>query len=248
MTESKPQLEYSRPMPWHRQRRVRRWFILTLLLGACAVAGWNWRPVWDEVRYLWYWHKLTGIVLPADKVVFEADPAKAQALLQKDPQYHRELFGDTKNVPMVASFAPPYFAEFTALSLPAGGFNFRASAPVIFVGERQRSRDGNKVLLVLRYEGPGIYVDNPIYTFNYDLYGRHVEGANNVMTREASIPCSGPYIDRFFAGQADPTDPTHISFRYAIKGQEGIIDAWLEEQSLRMKVRTGPATRTSLGL
>jgi hypothetical protein len=139
---------------------------------------------------------------------------------------------------------PPELKEFSALAAPSAGVNFRAHAPAIFVGERT-TPSGKAVLLVLRFEGYVIYGDGPVtYTFNFDEYGRNVEMNQHVVTRQTVIPSAGNF-DRLFTGQADPNDRAHISFRYVIKGRDGIIDAWLKEQSLEMKVRTGPATQAA---
>ena len=47
---------------------------------------------------------------------------------------------------------------------------------------------------------------------------------------------------RFYAGQADPADPSHFTICYAIGGHPGTLDGWLQaDDKVRIQIRDGPA-------
>lgn len=236
-------IEYAPPLRWHQRRRAPRIIALFVIVIVLLPAAWNWRFAWRQVRYVWLRRQLAHFVIPSDKVAFEADPQRAQTLLNTDPEYRREMYGSSSPSNLtVASWLPTKVAEFSALSAPGSGVNFRAQPPVVFAGDRELP-GGKRVLLVLRFEGYVTFGSQAarVYTFYFDLYGRHVERDADVATRMTTLLEHG-YFDRLYAAQADPTDRSHVWFRYVINGEEGIIDAWLKQDAtMEMKVRTGPA-------
>src|SRR5689334_10750554 len=111
MTISKPELEYSPPISWHRRRRVRRCYVIALLSIVCLLAVCSSGPLGNELHYLRLRWQLGRMTLPADKVVFETDPLKANVLLQRD-QYRFGLGGTPATQPVVASWVPMELTEF----------------------------------------------------------------------------------------------------------------------------------------
>ena len=53
---------------------------------------------------------------------------------------------------------------------------------------------------------------------------------------------------RFYAGQADPSDPSHFTIAYEMTGGRGTLDVWLRDEGssaiVELKVRDGPAAGT----
>ena len=63
---------------------------------------------------------------------------------------------------------------------------------------------------------------------------------------------SSPVIDygnklRFFAGQADATDPSHFTIAYDVDGSPGTIDGWLRSAGLELRPREGRVAYDSNG-
>lgn len=47
---------------------------------------------------------------------------------------------------------------------------------------------------------------------------------------------------RFFAGQADPKDPSHFTLPYQLDGKDGVIDGWLKDDGILLRPQTGRMT------
>src|SRR4051812_37320764 len=94
-------LDYSPPPRWHRRRAV-RFGVKLLLLAGLVAAGWRWGPrAWRHGRVLYWQRQCLAYAASADRVVYETDPARAAALLDRDGYVN-----DGANNAPVAAYVP----------------------------------------------------------------------------------------------------------------------------------------------
>jgi hypothetical protein len=222
-------MNYSPRPPTHQ----RRWFrgALALAAVACLVpALWRWGPAaWRRARVLYWQHRALAHTAPADQVVYDDDPADAAKLAKASPDY--VALGGS-GVP-IARWAREW-KEFSAASSPPG----RLPCAVLFMHERHVGAAGPRLLVVSLYSAgntapaeletevirPGGPISSP------------VPAAGDVwMSQRWTDPKNRV---RFFAGQLDPTDPSHFSIRFDLGGVRHTLDYWLlENDTLRMQER-----------
>jgi hypothetical protein len=195
---------------------------------------------------------------PSDQVVVEQDSKAAAALLKEDPANYHDYWDHPydnrfqnftvrlpKAGPIAMKVAPPW----AALS---GRVNFRPNYPnyekggTIFCGERF-TPSGERRLLVIQY----ISTPTPYLYFSpsVDLVALVITPAKgSVIPKDYALEHGHgvwmtnvivPPPVRIYAGQADPADRTHLTFKYEIKGKSDVVDVRLsDDESIEANPRS----------
>jgi hypothetical protein len=231
-------LDYAPLPPWHRRRRLRRWIILVLLAAALMPALWYRQPLWRRANLLYYGWQCGRYTAPADQLIFSTDPADL-ARLGSDPRYAiARRFNDTTFC-LVAS-PPKCWTRY-----------YRAG-----LNSRQFRPPGNAIafLHTLRHKsGPQWLV-----AFDWSCTTQHsVTLRTNVVSAEIEQgrrQCQGVTYSlvgmhlplRVFAGQPDPTDPSHFTIRYELAGRAELIDGFLtDDNNIKLIVPAVERLRTA---
>jgi hypothetical protein len=176
---------------------------------------------------------------PADRTVFEEEPAAASQLVAGDARYHRS--------PMYLAFAGYVPTEFHGLR-PI----WEADA-VAFLGERRAPGSVARIVAAVVVVGQAFDERHEVSLYAVaiepDALGAvrivgHTPGALALHAIDRGRRLSDQPLLRLYAGQIDSADASHFTIRYELGGQGGAIDGWLRgDDSVGLKVREGPATR-----
>ncbi|MDB5324400.1 MAG: hypothetical protein JWN40_6031 [Phycisphaerales bacterium] len=269
-SESSNTLHYAPRPPLFRRRRFRRGLTLLLLLTAAAWSAWQWGPpLYFRARtYIWR-NQAFSYTLPPETVVFESDPVASVA-----------LFKQSGYLPLTLGVGQPPGA---ARNLPACRWLMRmevGSEPdpepdgQIFL-HRLTTRGGQSEVVAVqffvnRFPIQDKVIDPPVglavYAFVPELDGSGADAnfRRAWQQRPFTAECYGLWNAlndrslRFYAGQPDPSDPSHFTIGYSAHGQRGAIDGWAEDGvgsgglfgsardeerhwHIRLVVRDGPA-------
>jgi hypothetical protein len=137
------------------------------------------------------------------------------------------------------------FATETKLTLYFPG------ARLLFVGSR-KTPSGKERLVIIGWPAYGRASDFFVQPFNAWVV---VPASLSASARlDATGDCPANATDRglrddetleYFGGQKDRTDVTHVIIRYKVNNDEGIIDAWLQDDdSIRLRFRDGPGAQS----
>jgi hypothetical protein len=247
MPEANAQLDYAPAPPVLRQRRVRRAVLGVILLGA-VVAGWRWGPGVYQRGSLLYWQRqCLRYAAPAERVVYETDPAAGAALRSADRHYMllKPRWGPMP-APLPTGLVPDCWTRFGNAS---PGFP-TATGPVLFLHELRTPTGQRRLVAITGAFQPS---ELPQFISGYDAEAQMIEpGTWKVLPRNrtggvAISVLSGPQPKpphvRIFAGQSDPADPSHFTIRYELDGVGQVVDGWLRDgwpagyDSVELKVR-----------
>jgi hypothetical protein len=221
-------LEYAPPPPVWRRKRARR-LIFALIFLLLAVVGIFQRRTIElyarQAELLYAQRAWLNFSAPADRVVYDDDPARAAALLAL-PDYARVYTPQGK---AAVVWTPPQFSDawFRTSGRPP------SPTAVLFLHER-RTAAGERFLLSCELEpaqGLAGSSTTPIHMSEIRRAGwrRGLARRNSVGW---SLPGqiqraiqAGAHL-RVFAGQADPGDATHFTVKYDLDGVEGILDGY----------------------
>lgn len=236
--EAAPILDYAPPLPWYRRRRGRRILALVVIAAVLLPVGIMWGPLaWYYAKLQYRLYQCLRYTAPAGQVVYEADPARVQQLLQSGGDYVPDPDCGT-----TAFLMPKCFVELDRLTPPA-----QVARPIIFLHERI-TKSGVRRLVVVQH------TFSPLPFLNAD--GGLIIGATVDPGSLLSLPHRADYVTlspirvpkqhaisfsllsgkqlRIFAGQPDPADSTHFTFACELNRQTYAIDGWLQEDAKRV--------------
>jgi hypothetical protein len=204
------------------------------------------------VQILYYQHQCLTYTAPPDAVVYEPDPAKAAALLQKGLQYW-----GVNSTPEFAIVPEPRCLQRLASLLPGTPpgvpiITRSVTTPAISTGSglgfmhELRNHKGDRRLVVVAPPNSPSWTEYCVAPLT-QLLGNVQSGTLSIDSCYSTAFMLG--VDpagalRIFAGQLDPNDASHFTFAYETRDGtgKGTIDGWLDDQcNIVMRVRDGPA-------
>jgi hypothetical protein len=220
-------LEYA-PKPPLRRRRAFRLAVIVLVGLAAGIAGWRWGPgAWQNARLLHWQRRCMTYAPPADLVVYEEDPAAAEALLsRRGGEYVHGRDGPSFSCAM---HQPSCLTEFAR----ASGMGPVSNGAVIFMHERT-SRTGVRRLVIITASP----ADVPSMTLTGGLdewectpgtWGTPPQFSSPPISRLVPIRTEKAPRVRFFAAQADANDASHFTVGYELDGMPGTLQGWLSD-------------------
>jgi hypothetical protein len=260
-----PLLEYSPRSKRSRSRKVAGRIVLVLAIFAFAGAIWRWGPrEWKHLGEYRLQRQCMAYSGPPQQVVYEEDPERAERLLAGQSAYHRGRSHQTDTP--VAMHVPPWMSS--TLDWRTG------REALLFMHER--STPGGKRRLVRVWcdpvwdpaeSMPGYFhweVEQPLSRSAWAAKDVDIQeilhGLNGIPSHRMSPWPARVRRVRLYAGQVDPSDPSHFTIAYAIDDLRGTIDGWLHDEpirfattdsqvgsksiaAVRFNVRDGPAVR-----
>src|SRR5687767_1551538 len=250
-------LVYAPPPRWHRRRRFRVALLAVLVLGL-AGAGWRWGPAgWKHAQFLHWQRQCLAYSPPPDLVVYETDPTRAAALIQKPGYTSVAQLGG----PPIAVYTPRCWSEAMRLGgVPVTNTGFGAGGPgaTLFLHERTTPSGVRRLVAVHAPAGGAAVVALPIpapvvvqpATLTA---GPSVRGAVAKVQLKLTFPTpSGSFTvlssppgttTRFFAGRPDPANPSRFTIPFEAGGSRGEIEGFLDDgDALRLAITSAPAT------
>jgi hypothetical protein len=238
-----------------RRRWVLRWvigfsFMIAILFSPVVwvkVLSPHWRNWLARRQAMALWQRCLVYTVGDDQIVYEEDEANA-ALLSDRANYLTLWWAGN----------PSTFRE-TIHCWPAGqaallkicyqDYAPTVDEPTVFFHERINAHYNERQLLILSLKNMRASArdSHDIWTFDATSVVAYPSGELGTRQWTFDLRVSPVLNDfnaklRFYAGQPDPVDDSHFTIRYAVNGQEGIIDGWLDPMSrVVLKVRDGPA-------
>ncbi len=234
MTFTSQPIDYE-PRDARRRAKARiRWIIGIALLMAIAGAWWQGPQTYEKIRRAYWQYRVENYVAPADRVVYEEDPARWPALLAL-PGYASMACYSTgpETCPFVAYMAQPV-ARLEIISglrlAPTSLFAHSLKTP----GGRQCLVDVWMAYNGIRMGPQGASPDNQV---RFDLCTSVVDGTKLVdampspwiAPQEIAEHRRTPLYARIFAGQIDPNDATHFTIPFEIGGYSDVLDGNLRD-------------------
>jgi hypothetical protein len=236
-TPSAAPLDYAPQTQGWARRRWKR--ILSLaLLAALALAAWVWRrDVRDaatRARLLYAQHRCMTFDPPSDRVTYEDDPAKVQALLS-DPEYFIARSPD--GTPAAALYWPAVYRNW-----PEAVTYHRWSTPAVLFLHEMKTPAGEPVLVFAIAEYGTQFPDSllvRIQEVEPATWRQRSSGGHGLVTRmvkppydrQAYVPNPKFVPVRLYAGRVDPGDPSHFTVDYDGSGHRGVMEGWLRDTS-----------------
>jgi hypothetical protein len=193
--------------------------VLIASVVVTAWVAWVWGPsVWRLGILLQTHRRCLAVAVPGNKVTLDNDPRNAAPLIAADPQY--VLLGSAGPVVWFCKDWERLIAEVS----PPG----RRPCATVFIGDRFTPA-GKRCLVVVEATCEPVANGNGVVR----LLGTTMIGSERRVVRTGlfGVPF---YFDastamRLFAGQRDPSDPTHFTIAYQADGGSGTIDGWLRD-------------------
>ena len=247
-----PQLDYGRRGPLLDRVGTRRVIVYAMLLAGALTIALAYDPIMWKLRK---WRAQSQAAerqrtcmtytAPADRVVYEEDPARAVALLARDPMYYPiEAFdlATGQRVPAIAQ--PPVLRE----ELIWSRYNEAARGTkrnVVFLHERT-SKSGLRQMVAVEMssqlhrvedESWGIFrflscwpVDSETIEIDSGAPRRELLAVDPI-TANLTERFSPPFPLRLYAGQPDPHDPSRFTIAYELRGHRGLLVGVLGDDS-----------------
>ena len=186
---------------------------------------------------------------PAEQVVYEEEPSRAAALLAsvgQNPGYVAVPTGEAGGPP-VAGHVPDVWPAMWrwavphAPEVPAGAVLFLHERQTV-LGKRglvcvQADRAGRRLRVTFIH--PGATTLDPVAVTDVAVSPRPQEGLMILSAGADPFAAKLPPADadpaaradlRFFAGQPDPKDATHLTIGYESAGRRGEISLWVRDE------------------
>lgn len=238
----RPQIDYAPGAADRTTRRVRLLAATVVLLVGCTFVAWKAGPrAWERVQLLYWQQRALTHLAPADLVVYDNKP-ELQSRAWKPEGGSRRLY-DAEGAAYVC--AGPW-AHFYELCSSTG----RQNEPTLFLHELT-SPGGNRRLVAVEGSASSPPDSQPrecdielraVVFRPGSFYSPATELASS--TRKVAIAsdepsrASGSLQVRVFAGQPDPSDPSHFTVRFEANDKRGTLDGWLlNDDTLRCEVR-----------
>ena len=252
-TDPSPILSYAPPPPPPKRLLRRRHVVwIVTLFSLAVIAAYSWRHVVrlyaTSQAYVWQ-QRCLAHQLPPDTIVYSDDPATAAKLLA-DPRYFRA----TPDGPAVYDPVPlrqmqqwrQYEGSVSHGRGPYGGLFLHARRPAGGGGAGGGGGERLVAVAVLPFGGEltaahvvtfyGTTVRPGTLTRFWEVDGAQQEAFHLMM--------SGSDRLTVFAGQPDPSDPSHFTIPYTWNGTGGTIDGWLRAGGkIDLRPREGVARR-----
>ena len=182
---------------------------------------------------------------PAEQVVYEEDPARAADLLKSGGE-HVAIPADSAGGPPIAGHVPGICLAMRRWAMRAEADEIRGA--VLFLQERQTAA-GNRGLVCVEADRaarrlrvtfihPGASTLDPAPVTEVAVIPRPEEGLvqltsagdpfDSRLPPESEPPTTRADL-RFFAGQADPQEPSHFTLPYERNGRRGELDLWVQD-------------------
>jgi hypothetical protein len=264
-------LEYAPGAPLRRRKRVRRVVTLIVLLALLFPAYRYGPPAYRRMVLLYEQHRCLAYTAPADEIVYD-EASSTTASRATQPGYamltvrlwRASVSAAVRQPAPLVAFAPNLPPAGTAQpGMTSGGRILPRSGAiptggVLFVHEL-RNKAGHRRLAVVQRtpteSGPFAYpfgLEVALYEpATFRAPARYV-GTQPPVTYIDMLSGINPLIPirplRFYAGQVDSADPAHMTIRYELDGQQGVVDGRLNDtgDDLILRVVSGPATKPSL--
>ena len=247
-----PQLDYGRRRSLLDRIGPRRVIVYaTLLAGALAVAL-AYDPVmlrvrqWRAQRQAAERQRLCMIyTAPADRVVYEEDPARAAALIARDPLYYPVEAFDLATGQRVPSIDQPPVLREEPLWSQYNGAPRGTKRNVLFLHERI-SRSGGRQMVAVEMSSQLQSMEDgslgifrflscwPIDSETVEIDGgapRRILLAADPISADLTQRFSPPFPLRVYAGQPDPHDASRFTIAYELRGHRGLIVGVLGDDS-----------------
>jgi hypothetical protein len=204
-----------------RKPKMRRWLPLGSILiavAACifALAGRFGPAGWNELRSWQMRRQWATCTIAADQVVLD---------MSKEPIVDPRYVGYMRLFP---GYHPPERWNFTRVKV-------LATEGTIFLHE-MHSPSGHRVLVCVDVHGVELCSPRHRFvSFDSSVYtprGVPLEGYDAYSGYAWPVNCGLNDRLRFFAGQVDPKDPSHLTVRYDWNGVSGHIDGRLDDDSV----------------
>jgi hypothetical protein len=249
MATAQPPLDYAPPPAWHRRRVVRRIALVVLLLAAAYPAVRIGSPLARRWRLSWLYDRCANYAAAPTQVVYASESAAARALVAGQGGYvaHTSPAGGT-----VALHVPGVLVELARRALPANPSVARdlaagAAGATVFLHER-RTPSGESRLVVVQRPAEGSFppaqmqliayvAKRPTFdagTFQLPVVAPLIYSAGSLPEGLLGFPprvgVRAPRL-KYFAGQADPVDPSRFTIAFEIDGSPGVIDGRLKDDN-----------------
>jgi hypothetical protein len=219
-----------------------------LVVGVACV--WHWRtPLWQWAQRAHVQRECMTYAPSPAHVVYEEAPDAAAALIALGGGYTRVKTGGNFNTP-VAVHVPDRLTTLSKLTTAP----LRLRGATLFLHARTSPAGHRRIVVVQRVATTLV----PAFVPYTDLEIILMEPSWRAgLPRVLDPPDAGRILIahdldattrhlRIFAGQPDGDDGSHFTIVYESQGQRGTIDGWLrDDDTVRMKVRDGPAVRTA---
>jgi len=207
-------LEYAKRTPFRRRTWLRRGIIFAIVLASAA--AWHWgHDLRDRIVLLYRQHACLAYAAPPEQVVFDSNPARV-AILARDRNY--------AIVKGCAFRMPPaqWDRYFAAVGNSATSVN--AQRAILFLHE---CRSPNGIRFMVELERTGGANASAYFLQGYDVESNVVRPAG---ATHSAVYCPENFdVDvsdiisatdiRIYAGQPDPSDPSHFTIRYESGGK-----------------------------
>lgn len=208
-------LNYS---PLQRGRKTTAYWLVICISAVIIFRAYDWGPrlvTWAKgIHTQWQFLRHTA---PSDRVVVETEDARAKMLLARPGYVPASLTG--------------HVDAFYADSIPQQASGLEA---VLFLHERMTPSGERRLVSLSIALNPTI----SLYTATYRPTWHGLQRVRRDRFLEGAFQGR---VNRIFAGQADPADPTHFTIRYEAEGQQRVLDGWLQDDdSLKFQDRGLP--------
>ena len=228
-----PQIDYAPQLPSHKRRRTMRRAVFGIIaMVAAFFAVESASPAWHRILILYWQHEAMTYSPPADRVVYDDDPAQAPKLRAGNPKLLSGSSGETVDFAkpweqldalLSAPGAPPTATLFLHARRNATGqerlvvvsATKMASWQLLLGPQTVPSTSQRRVIIGALVCAPGAAFSNPTT----------IDNGNGPVGTPLPI-LEGSRI-RFYAGQADPRNESHFTIRATIDGNTVTLDGWL---------------------
>jgi hypothetical protein len=217
-----PQIQYAPIDPEIRRRRVTSRMIRIALLLAIAIVAWRLAPIaWRKSKLMYWQQKAMDYSAPADQIVFDDFPEDIAKLLNTG--FYTDDSQDATRVELALNPSKRYFEVYSPT---------RVSRPTLFLHERQNGKGERRLVVVDVW--PGLF---SMSDFGGELISASVLKPGTWLNEPSTVlDNSVNYLThdrkehfRYFAGQADPNDPTHFTITYELGTNRYVLHAWLRD-------------------
>jgi hypothetical protein len=252
-----PVIDYAPAPPWHRRRWGQTAALVVFL--AAGVAAWRFGPaLWRQAKTLYWQRQCADFTLSPDQVVYEEDPAATGALIARGGDYgpYRGLIvtNSPPPAPAAAVFVPKCWPAFRALipgQILYGSF-FGSGGAVLFLHELVAKNGVHRIVAIEHAPSS----QTQMFVCGYDINATVISPAAGLKSPAAFMQTmydidmliglnQPPQKLRIYAGQIDPTDPSHFTIRYEQWGQTDVVDGRLDPtgKGVEMVCRKRPEAR-----
>lgn len=241
------QIDYARALPNQKRRRAMRRVatgLAALLITILAIKS---APrAWRHVQILYWQQRAMTYSPPADQIVYDDDPAETSRVRASNPSV---IAGDDGEL---FEFAAPWDRLYQLISPPG-----RRANATLFLHELTNSNGERRLVVVELRPWTTFTLDGKSYiSWTLDCVilapgtlSRYPHEDMPSLNREYPMGAlSDGRSTRWYAGQADPHDPSHFTIRTVIGGKSATVDGWFRDDHVDFSddfTLTSPAPSSS---